>query len=377
MANATPIEWTNWNWNPFVGCTKVSEGCRNCYAMRMASRIANAAQRALRDGKPLTDVQEAYRKVVMWKRGGKTPADNHDVAVAKWNNEIAVIESVLMLPLRWKTRRIIFADSMSDLFHEKVTDADLDRVYAIMSLCPHLTFQILTKRPERAARYLNDPMTWVRVNAVLWSMCKPVLKGAGPVKLPNVWLGTSCEDQPAADARILWLLQCPAAIHFLSLEPLIGPIDLTRVAQASKGLSTRWIDALAGDAWVSGPNGTEIYAGVPHGAIDWVIVGGESGPGARAMHLDWARSLRDQCVAGRVRFFFKQFGAWLPGEAEREGDQILRVAYQHGRTYEGDPGANSRIHVEGDFVYLHLSKHDSGRLLDGRTWDEMPEAVNV
>src|SRR4051812_13386950 len=142
MSNSkSDIQWTGATWNPLVGCTKVSQGCKFCYAMLMASRIANAAQAKLRKGGKLTDVQTAYREVVRWERGGMYAADKNDKALPQWNNEIRLVPSLLDQPLRWTKGRLIFVNSMTDLFHEKVPFDYIDKVFTIMALSPHHTFQ--------------------------------------------------------------------------------------------------------------------------------------------------------------------------------------------------------------------------------------------
>ena len=234
---ASKIEWTDATWNPVTGCNKISPGCKHCYAERMAKRLHAAGMPKYRDG-----------------------------------FDVAVHPDTLDIPLRWHKPRAIFVNSMSDLFHDSVSDDFIRAVFAVMEQADWHRYQALTKRPERVVT-LNDLLPWP----------------------PQVWLGVSVENA-AYTHRIDLLRQTDAAVKFLSLEPLLGPLpDLN----------------LAG--------------------IDWVIVGGESGPGARPMQADWARDIRDQCLAASVPFHFKQWG--------------------------------------GVFKKRH------GRLLDGRTWDGMPAAA--
>ncbi|MEM1183675.1 MAG: phage Gp37/Gp68 family protein [Planctomycetota bacterium] len=294
------IEWTNETWNPVAGCTPVSPGCLNCYAARMSVRLAGmgVAQYLTVDGKPIADTREG-------SSGIKRPV---------FNGTVNLVEDKLTDPLRWRKPRMVFVNSMSDLFHEAVPFEVIDRVFAVMALCPQHTFQILTKRPERMRAYLvaqehglrdrigmaaqtvvsedDWPSAWGEVDSAGWP-------------LPNVWLGTSVENQSAARVRIPHLLGCPAVVRFLSCEPLLGPVDL-RLGR--KG---------------------DMRCRAPY--LHWVIAGGESGPGARPMDPDWARSLRDQCVDAGVPFFFKQWGG--------------------------------------------VRKKTAGRVLDGWTWDEFPAAV--
>jgi protein gp37 len=257
VAQNSSIEWTESTWNPVAGCTKVSAGCKHCYAERMAKRLAamaRADQVAGRDpGRKIN-----YLQVV----------DKH----GRWNGKLVLDEDALADPLGWKQPRVIFVNSMSDLFHEDLPVEAIQRVFAVMNRCPQHTFQVLTKRSYVAALFAGS-LTWSR----------------------NIWLGTSVENALVLD-RIAALRRVPAAVRFLSVEPLLGPIPR-----------------------------------LPLTGMDWVIVGGESGPGARPMEPAWVRPIRDRCVAQGVPFFFKQWGG--------------------------------------------VNKAETGRVLDGRTWDEMPAAA--
>ena len=322
MGAKTGIEWTDSTWNPFIGCSRVSEGCRHCYAERMAGRFSNNPKAAT-----------VY--------SGTTKTVN---GLQVWAGKInRAPEGTLLKPLSWKKPRRIFVNSMSDLFHENVPDEWIDRVFAVMALCQQHTFQVLTKRPERMLKYLReiqdddkdmqrlvnaayeiDP-TGIGQSTELWSW-----------PLPNVWLGVSCENQATADERIPLLIKTPTAVRFISAEPLLGAVDL-RVLQHRREFE---VNALTGDHGVTRP-----LAGRSELKLDWVIVGGESGPGARPMHPDWARSLRDQCTAAGVPFFFKQWGdGW--------------------RRY------NDSSATRDGFV---CGTHHGGTLLDGREWKQFPE----
>ena len=236
MSTASKIEWTEVTWNPVTGCTKISHGCKNCYAERMSRRL-----RAM--------------------------------GMAKYRNgfSVTVHESVLDEPLIWKKPRLVFVNSMSDLFHKSVPTRFIDRVFDVMNEASQHTFQVLTKRPSRV-RQLSARLDWT----------------------PNIWIGVSVESEQWMD-RIDVLRRTDARTKFLSLEPLLGPLT-----------------------------------GLELDGIDWVIAGGESGPGARAMDAEWVREIRDNCVQSEVPFFFKQWGG--------------------------------------------VFKKRTGRVLDGRTWDEMPVA---
>jgi protein gp37 len=260
---------------------------------------------------------------------------------------------------------------MSDLFHEGIPDDWIDRVFAVMALAPHHTFQVLTKRSARMRAYL-ERLTMNRLrDAVIagdWPLTKheadawldPIaseehraLYRARLALLPlrNVWLGVSAEDQERADERIPDLLTTPAAVRFISAEPLLGAIDLAslRLHTVQPGLPPQHrYSALTGGTWDE-----------PTGLLNWVICGGESGKGARPMHPDWARSLRDQCRAAGVPFFFKQWGAWHPADyvSSEEAESLeLQNRYEH---------------VEGQGFVLTGKKH-AGRILDGREWSDMP-----
>lgn len=305
MSEQSNIEWTDASWNVVTGCTRVSEGCRHCYAERLTA----------------TRLRENPRYAGLAVLNGDGDA--------RWTSEVRCHDDLLDVPLRWRNPRRVFVCSMSDLFHPDVPFEFIDKVFAVMALCPQHTFQVLTKRPERMAEYHHDRDWGDAANSITNNLIRR-LDGAlyfgGEIipPLPNVWLGTSVEDQPNADERIPHLLKCPATVRFLSVEPLLGPVDLHDAFYRPR----------------LGPN--DPYKRLQDIIlIHWVIVGGESGPGARPMDPAWARSIRDQCVAAGVPFFFKQWGQWMP-----RGNQMRSVG-----------------------------KYAAGRVLDGRTWDEMPQGA--
>lgn len=276
---ATKIEWTDETWNQIIGCSKTSPGCQNCYAERMAKR-----QWWMHKG-----FDHAYHRVV--KIG-------YDGGPLGWNGKTAFVESALDKPLHWRKPRKIFVCSMGDLFHESVPFEWIDKVFAIIALCPQHTFQILTKRPERMWEYFRPIGGTTRMDWIVSKMASilnvsRIVRPAWP--LPNLWLGTSTENQEQADKRLPHLLQFPAVIHFMSGEPLIEPVLIP--SQYMCGFARRL-------------NKTPIRCN----KLDWVICGGESGPKARPMHPDSVRSLRDQCKAAGVPFMFKQWGEWAPAE---------------------------------------------------------------
>lgn len=336
MADTSTIEWTDATWNPVTGCTMVSAGCTNCYAMGLAATRLK---------------HHPSRKGLTRKTGGR------DV----WTGEVRFNEGWLTQPLKWSRPRMIFVCAHGDLFHESVPDEWLDKIFAVMALASHHTFQVLTKRPERARAYLTGLDHPPRKFAILLAARKTgahltdtmALNGAiDQLPLRNVWLGTSVEDQATADERIPHLLATPAAVRFLSCEPMLGPIEL----QWSLGHPVE----IAAGFLQRGQFSPGMEKLRP---IDWVICGGESGKNARPMHPDWTRSLRDQCVAAGMAFFFKQWGEWFPSD--------------RGELYRGDKPASKQqffwTESEDTACYMmHVGKKAAGRLLDGREWNEVP-----
>lgn len=384
----TKIEWTHRpgttgvSWNPIrarnkatggVGhfCVHVSAGCANCYAERMQKRLFN---------NPIRYAAQDREKV-----------------------EIFLDDMILTNPLRWKKPRTIFICSMTDLFGEWVEDAWLDSIFAVMALCPQHTFIVLTKRPARMRDYFcTDDLAerWWEAGDIM--ACEinlpeghggnPYLnagKGKTPIPLPNVWLGVSVEDQTAADLRIPDLLATPAAVRFLSIEPLLGPIDCRWTDWAHKATGESYRQYLEREG------GANEYEGLRK--IDWLIIGGESGPGARPMHPDWARSLRDQCGAAGVPFFFKQWGEWLPlgqsgfhyWSAANMAKKGVRNRRWLGHAHFNDGNSGPETHSIGpvetqDFLTagkhmstlcVRIGKKAAGALLDGREWREWPKGA--
>lgn len=248
MSDNSTIEWTGATWNPVTGCTRVSAGCDHCYAVRASHRLEHMGQ-------------DKYAGLTVLNGRG----------TRHFNGTVRCHEDSLDIPAGWSKPRMIFVNSMSDLFHRNVPKTFIRKVFAVMGECSQHTFQVLTKRPERAASIAED-IEWTE----------------------NIWLGTSIEDSSVVE-RVRVLQKIPAKIRFLSVEPLIGPIPR-----------------------------------LPIHNIHWVIVGGESGPGARPMDVAWVRQIRDRCSGRGVPFFFKQWGG--------------------------------------------VNKKTTGRVLDGRTWDEVPMA---
>jgi len=344
MADHTKIEWTDATWNPITGCSVVSPGCTNCYAMKLAgTRLQHHPSRA-----GLTTMSKAG---------------------PVWNGEVRFNEEWLTQPLAWKRPRRIFVCAHGDLFHESVPDEWIDRVFAVMALAPQHTFQVLTKRSARMRQYVSNvcgsPMRFTRFAARGADIARSVGKDkeAPPLwPLPNVWLGVSAEDQQRADERIPDLLATPAAIRWVSAEPLLGPIDLTSIDLDGDSfitpLASVTSDELA-EMWGDG----EYRPPLPK--LDWIVAGGESGPGARPMHPLWARSIRDQCQAAGVPFLFKQWGQWAPWDGD---NWEVHAGWD-------DVEARDRLWRVGGTDFLNVGKKRAGRLLDGRTWDEYPETA--
>lgn len=392
MADRSTIEWTDASWTPIrarhkatgkIGwhCTHATPGCVHCYAEGLNKRLGT--------GLPFK------------------PGHAGEV-------ELFLDEEMLLAPLRWKKPRMIFVCSMTDLFADFVPDEWIDKVFAVMALTPQHTYQVLTKRSARMRAYLSEPHIYDRLSAALgcmldgdwiWTEGKrhrdaiermiDVFLGHGtddagdivyhddPLPLPNVWLGVSAEDQRRADERVPDLLATPAAIRFVSAEPLLGPINFTGIATeatAGRHVNDGMLNALSGAAaWH--PTGVDEH-GRPFiqrrefAKLDWIIVGGESGREARPMHPDWARQIRDQCAAAGTAFFFKQWGEWAPSPDFQpsvewsQGSGAGEVAWPDGSISHGhmkERGGAGRM-------LLHLGKKRAGRLLDGVQHDAMPES---
>ncbi|MEC7763344.1 MAG: phage Gp37/Gp68 family protein [Pseudomonadota bacterium] len=390
MSDHTKIEWTDATWNVVTGCTVVSPGCTNCYAMGLAgTRLKHHPSRA-----GLTDES----------RAGPV-----------WNGEVRFNEQWLDQPLRWRKPRNIFVCAHGDLFHPAVPDEWIDRVFAVMALAPHHRFQVLTKRADRMREYVTcvpdclSPYAFegerlegaaAEIGRSLgWDHDVMGTTGYEAMQswpLPNVWLGVSVEDQKRADERIPDLLATPAAVRWISAEPLLGPVDLEPwldwpeggcelpdgsyfgcAGCDAEGTACRCPNDRAYYDTNEGPRdemGCPEWVHVERIKLDWVVVGGESGPNARPMHPDWARSLRDQCQAAGVAYFFKQWGAWAPGEIAGPNEKPIEAAtwwdgkWRHERVGKADPDQ----HCDEEPDVFRIGKALAGRLLDGREWNEAP-----
>ena len=248
---STKIEWTQETWSPIIGCNKISSGCANCYAERMAVRLA---------ANPKT--KDDYGPVI---------------SEGIWSGRTQLRTEILKKPFSWKKPRMIFVCSMGDLFHGTVIWTWLDKVFNIIRKCPQHTFQILTKRPEfaKAFSFMFEDLS-------------------------NVWLGVTAENQEEADKRIPVLLEIPVEKRFVSIEPMLGPVDISDYLHDSNCNEIRRDEGIC---ICHEPR--EIH-------LDWIIAGGETGPSARPMHPEWVTQIRDQCIEANVPFFFKSWGEWIP-----------------------------------------------------------------
>lgn len=279
MAEHSNIEWTDATWNPITGCELISPGCTNCYAMRLAgTRLRNHPSRI-----GLTELT---------KTG------------PVWNGTLRLNEQWLDQPVRWGTPRRIFVCAHGDLFHDSVPVPWIDAIWAVMAACPHHTFQVLTKRADRMNEYLhhfcdiNNPEAVSRHIGGLMGVRVFRLAQNAKWPLPNVHLGVSVEDQKRANERIPTLMLSDAAVRWISAEPLLAPIDISDLRRRGQR-----VDATTGRSGV---------ASILYQRLDWVVVGGESGPRARDMDANWARSLREQCREADVPFFMKQMAHKAP-----------------------------------------------------------------
>lgn len=313
MSDGTKIEWTDASWNVINGCTVVSPGCTNCYAMRLAgTRLKHIDSR-----KGLTQDSKAG---------------------PVWTGEVRLHEPALTDPLRWKRPRRIFVCAHGDLFHEAVPDEWIDRVFAVMALAPQHTFQVLTKRPKRMREYMRDADRLGRVFAASKPMPHPksafekrdewpYLRQRWTWPLSNVWLGVSVEDQTRAEERIPLLLDTPAAVRWVSAEPLLGPVNM---AMLCVGGNEAHLNPFEARYFKRNTLGGWDLGEATLGRLNWIVVGGESGHGARWMKNEWARLIVLQCRDAGVSVFVKQLSGMsgLSGRAIHDIEQFpadLRV----------------------------------------------------
>lgn len=323
MSANSAIEWTDHTFNPWHGCVKVSPGCQHCYAETLSKRW----------GRDIWGPAKTTSRL--------TFGDKHWAEPLKWNKQAEEAGK----------RARVFCASMADVFEDHSgVGSSRHRLWKLIGATPWLDWLLLTKRPENIVNF--TPLTWL------------------DNPRPNVWYGTSVEDQQRADERIPHLLKVPAAVRFLSCEPLLGPVTLRSTPEGQLATTVRtWLE-------YNQRVGDGKFNPATYSRIDWVIVGGESGPGARPMHPNWARQLRDQCVAAGLAFFFKQWGEYRPLCEDESLSQTSCMVDIHGN--DGTGGANEDV-----FSFLQrrpvrmrrVGKKAAGRLLDGREWNEIPESV--
>jgi protein gp37 len=360
-------------WSLVEGCTKASEGCTHCWSESQAAPRCNNQAVAYR-----------YQDVV----------DS-----GRWTGKINLMWQDLEKPLKVKKPQVWCI--WNDLFHEDVPFDFIDKAFAIMAECPQHTFLLLSKRPNKMRKAINAIEDWDPAD-----------------NAQNIWLGVTCENQARAEERIPILLQIPAAVRFVSVEPCLGPVDLRPYLPAEYWCFCGYVGDETGTDYCTScekefgydDDGGNTCVHCGHGEydsacpecgdiesfglwdtgpldlrpprLDWVLCGGETGPGARPIHPDWARSLRDQCQATGTKFLFKSWGEWIGGRFDRQKSKMVCDSADPndkiGRIFWANPGA-PKVHIwdEADHYWMHASarvgKNAAGRLLDGRTWDEFPE----
>jgi len=373
----TGIEWTDETWNFVVGCSIVSAGCTHCYAMQMARRLEAMGV-------------EHYKGLTRMS-GGR----------AVWTGKVqAAPEHVWTKPLRWNQSKMIFPNSMSDMFHERIPFDLIDRAYAVMAITPRHIYQPLTKRSKRMMQYLNaDRRDEINSHAgtMMHFDAMPTLEQWPPA---NIWHGVSAEDQPTADERIDDLMATPSAVRWISAEPLLGPLDIhrwtlgldvgypARCANCGKGHGFTRCPNTGGIAKQSPEHGCDQFVRVNgSGGIDWVVVGGESGNGSRPMNPMWVLALKDQCDRAGVPFHLKQWGDWIAYEhfgacgwnftREKDGKRLGRLSFKEWE----DPDPSSKEYEtrypwntgqDTGPCMVRVGKKAAGRKLFGKVYDAYP-----
>ncbi len=336
----TKIQWCDESWNPVIGCTKCSPGCLNCYAERMACRQVGMERKR--------NQKQRYYTGTVDKKG--------------WTGLISLKEKALDKPLHWRKSRRIFVCSMSDLFHPKVPFEFIDKVFQMIALCwgnqtyrrnsyPNHTFLILTKRVKRMAEYMSGDVK------KRWGDGAPCVG-----VLQNVHLGVSISN-PDELWKVDELKKIPAAVRFLSLEPMLAEIKFTYDRlfcdrDPEEDSPVACVPCRCGKHWENAP-----IRGTTLNCIDWVVCGGESGPGVRPMHPDWPRNLRDQCVAAGVAFYFKQHGEYLHESQGADTDGPINAGGNSKKGYRWPDGTWS----------IRVTKKKAGCILDGKEWKQYPK----
>ena len=343
MAENTKIEWTDHTFNPWEGCQKVGPGCDNCYAETRNARFAGGEAINWGPGAPRrrTSISN-WNKPLKWNKQAELQHAAWD-GFKKAHPDLTDDELIAKGFIKPRRPRV-FCASLADVFDNAVDPQWRVDLFSLILKTPHLDWLLLTKRIGNVMPMLTEIAL---DKEAYWPL-------ASEMPFPNVWFGATITNQEEADRDIPKLMNVPARVHFLSIEPLLGPVDLKLMQYE--------------DSDYKQPDG-KIIANTRRRVIKWVIVGGESGPGARPMHPDWARSVRDQCQAGGLRFLFKQWGEWMPGE--KDGDTV-KLTFP----LDGPHGsANPEFHDWPDSsCSARVGKKAAGRLLDGRTWDEFPNS---
>lgn len=353
MADNTGISWTDATWNPMVGCSIKSPGCRLCYAMREAHRMGENPK-LLGKYQGLTTIAANGRPV--------------------WNGVVRLHAPALIQPIRWARPRLIFVNSMSDLFHETVPWTDIDKVFAVVLLASQHTFQFLTKRSAEMRGYMNDPNTHHRVQTAAINFAAENGLDAGPAMQvpwppPNAHMGVSTERQPEANERVYDLVMTKAAVRWVSGEPLLSAIDYTRISLLGRVVPLNWskrtlcLNALTGRV-VDERSGEVMQDG--YSVIDGIVVGGENderlgGTIATPLHPDWVLSILDQCETHGTGFHFKQWGSWLP---------LKRGYLPHVR-------AQAAVDIGGDWIAHYVGKKEAGHMLGGKAYQNWPMPAEV
>lgn len=353
MADGTLIEWTDATWNPITGCSVVSPGCTNCYAMRLAG----------------TRLKHHPSRVGLTVNSKAGPV---------WTGEVRLNRQELHKPAEWKRPRRIFVCAHGDLFAEKVPDDWILDVLTVIASNPRHHFQVLTKRADRMRDVMSRPDLLEDIYAN-WSGFSGSPREVWSWPLHNLWLGVSVEDQRRADARIPDLLDTPAAVRWISAEPLLGAVDLLNVTGATSDTAALARNALNGSFWRPGAN--RVLNGPSSARLHWVVAGGESGRDARPMHPDWVRKLQRQCAAHRVPFFFKQWGEWCPAIADHNvsGDRMPETGEKF--TWIGWDGKTKNPSAHGllapVMAVARMGKKQAGRRLDFVEHTNYPEVRHV
>lgn len=379
MGANSKIEWTDHTFNPWRGCTKVAAGCANCYAERDAKRFPDKLGIWGDDGTRVVAAESTWKQPKTWNDAAAKASVRARVfcaSLADWAED-------WQGPIMLSGKDPVYCGKDFRASHGTTNPrATLDdvrrRLFALIDATPHLDWLLLTKRPENIQRFWKP---W-KISQELYEATAPAI--SDDLKRQwnyrsNVWLGTSIATQEDADRNIPELLKCRnlAPVLFVSAEPLLGPVDLRKVPNPDA-----YFKQTGRTGVVSEPNEPDDYVYWTSKAIDWLICGGESGHGARPMHPDWARSLRDQCTAAGVPFFFKQWGEWGPVGNDKKIGALLdngRLCFPY--TRENALALDREIGFTWDrhspVSTYREGKAKTGRELDGRTWDELPAAAGV